>query len=345
MNQSPTPSLREGMGHPVLNTCPRERGHGTRRQATRWVVRRRVVRAIVRRRLEFSIGVIPVALESNRRLFLNEYLSLYHRYLQTDHHDDAIEVSIEGRPTFPWRGGPYRLRSPGASDFEIQRRFEVLPHLEWYINWQIIHGRHEYLQLHASSIETDGRALVMPGDPGSGKTTLTAGLLARGWSYLCDEFALIDAEAGVVCPYPRALCIKEAGFGIIDRLGLPLRRRTPYRKTAKGRVAFLNPLDVRADVVGRASPVRWIVFPAYRPDAEPRLERISRGRAAFQLARQCFNFQSYESEALTILAGVTRQAECYRLTIGDLEAACDLVEGRLLEGQALQEFAVSSPAS
>lgn len=204
-----------------------------------------------------------------------------------------------------------------------------MPHLEWYINWQIIHGRHEYLQLHASSLERGGVALVLPGEPGSGKTTLTAGLLARGWSYLCDEFALIDPEAGVLCPYPRALCIKEAGFDIIDRLGLPLRRKTPYRKTPKGRVAFLNPLDVRADVVARPAPVQWFVFPTYVPDSEPKLERISRGQAAFQLARQCFNFKSYSADALAILAEVARGAECYRLTMGELQASCDLVE-RLL---------------
>ena len=120
--------------------------------------------------------------------------------------------------------------------------------------------------------------------------------------------------------------MKEASFPVVDRLGLRMSRKTPYQKTAKGRVAFLNPLDVRADVVGKPSPVRWVVFPKYVPDAPPALQRMTRSDGAYELARQCFNARVFEARAVHILNNVIRGAECYRLRSGEISATCQLLE-------------------
>jgi HprK-related kinase A len=274
----------------------------------------------------FSIGVVDVTLRSECRRFLREYRSLYAPYSRSTCGPGAVELEIRSRRRYPWPRGPYTFRSSAAPDFQVQRRHEVLPHLEWYINWQIIHKRHEYVQLHASSLELDGQAMILPGDPGSGKTLLTAGLLTRGWSYLCDEFALLDPWTGTVHPYPRALCIKEPSFRVVRHLGLPLSCGTPYHKPTKGRVAFLNPLDADPDIVGRPSPVRWVVFPRYTPGAKPTLRRMARSHAVYLLARQCFNIRVDQSRGLASLSAVARSADCYELVSGDIDATCDLVE-------------------
>jgi len=280
-------------------------------------------------RHRFSIGAVNISLGSDCQSIVDEYLSLYAPY-RRDRGDppdgDAIEVEITSRRRKPWIRGPFTLRSSQASDFQVRSRHEVLPHLEWYINWQIINSRRDYLQLHASSLEIDNQAIIFPGDPGSGKTTLTAGMLSRGWSYLCDEFALIDPQTCLVHPYPRALSIKEGSFPIVDRLGLPLCRKTPYQAAVKGRVAFLNPLDLRTDVVGKPAPIRWVVFPNYVADATPALQPLTRSEAAHAMARQCFNARVYEARSLHIFAEVVRGAECYRLRSGDITATCRLIE-------------------
>jgi HprK-related kinase A len=278
------------------------------------------------RQYHFSIGVIDVSLRSACDRFIQDYLSLYATYVCPTCGPDAVDVEIRARRRYPWARGPYTLRSIDAPDFQLLRHHEVLPHLEWYINWQIIQKRLEYVQLHASSLELDGQAMILPGDPGSGKSTLTAGLLTRGWSYLCDEFALVDPRTGTIHPYPRALCIKEPSFAVIRCLGLPLRRRTPYHKATKGPVAFLNPLDVSEDIVGRPSPVRWVVFPKYVPGAKAILQPIARSQAAYLLAKQCFNIRVDQQRTLRILAAIARGADCYQLTAGDIHATCDQVE-------------------
>jgi HprK-related kinase A len=222
--------------------------------------------------------------------------------------------------------GPFTLINDHRQEFEVEHKNEVLPHLEWFINWQIIERLHTYVQLHASSLVYEGGALILPGDPGSGKSTLTAGLLARGWSYLCDEFALVDTSRGLIAPFPRALCIKEASFPVLEALGLPLRRKTPYQKATKGRVGFLNPLDIDPGVVSEPAPARWVVFPKYVAGATPLLEPITRSQALYDLTKQCFNFRMHQENVIKDLASLVRGAECFRLVAGEIQATCDLVE-------------------
>lgn len=274
----------------------------------------------------FSIGAVNVSLRSQCRSFINEYRSIYSMYECEFEQENSVSVNIHSRYRLPWSMGPYTLRSKDMDDFHIDRRYEVLPHLEWYINGHIIKNQNQYIQLHASSIEQDGQVMILPGSPGSGKTTLTAGMLTRGWSYLCDEFALIDSSSHMVHPYPRALCIKEPSFAVMDRLNLPMCRKTPYQKATKGRVAFLQPVEYKKDIIGKAGLIRWIVFPKYIADTQPMLQPMTRAEALYCLSQQCFNIQVHQQHAFEALTSIVRNALCYRLISGDIHATCDMVQ-------------------
>src|SRR3546814_13043507 len=71
---------------------------------------------------------------------------------------------------------------------------------EMGMNLQMALGWRRHLLLHASSVEKNGRALVMTGESGSGKSTLAAQLGERGWRLMGDEFALLDLETGAIFP-------------------------------------------------------------------------------------------------------------------------------------------------
>jgi hypothetical protein len=51
--------------------------------------------------------------------------------------------------------------------------------------------------LHAATLERDGRAYVFAGPSGAGKTSLTLGLMARGWRLVTEEMTLVDRELNV----------------------------------------------------------------------------------------------------------------------------------------------------
>lgn len=56
--------------------------------------------------------------------------------------------------------------------------------------------------VHAGVVCFGDRAILLPGESRSGKSTLVTALLDRGATYYSDEFAVIDAR-GFIHPYPR----------------------------------------------------------------------------------------------------------------------------------------------
>src|SRR3546814_13237314 len=78
------------------------------------------------------------------------------------------------------------------------------------MNLQMALGQKRYLLLHASTVEKDGRALLMTGHSGSGKSTLAAILGERGWRLMGDEFALLDPEDGRLYAFPRAVRLQHS---------------------------------------------------------------------------------------------------------------------------------------
>ena len=72
--------------------------------------------------------------------------------------------------------------------------------------------------LHAGAVEFDGRVVVVTGESGRGKSTLTAALVRAGGAYLTDELVIIEPENLRVRPYPKPLDLDPTS---LELLGLP----------------------------------------------------------------------------------------------------------------------------
>ena len=57
--------------------------------------------------------------------------------------------------------------------------------------------------------------MLLPAAPGSGKTTLCAGLSLRGWRLLSDEFGLIRPGTTDLVPVPRPMALKNESIDVI----------------------------------------------------------------------------------------------------------------------------------
>jgi HprK-related kinase A len=279
------------------------------------------------RRLALRIGGVDIAVRSDLPEVIDDLARLYRGFARdAAPGDDAIHVEVKragGRVAARRR---YVVLGDGEPFGEEVHRHEVLPYLEWAVNWRVIARCTSSLLAHAASMARDGRGVVFAGPSGAGKSTLVAGLLARGWQYLGDEFAMIDARTLKLLPFPKAVCVKAGAFDLIRRLNLPLCGDRRYVKALKGTVGYISPSDLPAGAAVRPQPVRHLVFLRYTGHPEPRIRPLSAAKAAFMLTAQVLNRAALGTGAASTAIRIARGARCTILETGDIGGACNLVE-------------------
>lgn len=201
----------------------------------------------------------------------------------------------------------------------------AVPMLEWSINWCAATQANQYVMIHAAVLERDGRALVLPGVTGAGKSTLCAGLTLRGWRLFSDEFALIRPADGLVDPWPRPISLKNASIDVIRAWAPDARMSTPVPNTNKGTVAHVRPPAASVARAGEPAMPAWIVFPTFARDAAPRLTPMPRARAFFRLADCSFNYESLGIRGFATLSRMIDGCDAYEFTYSSLEDAVRLL--------------------
>lgn len=277
----------------------------------------------------YRIGPVPVSLYSELPGITDDFHCFYAAYQVFAPAVDSFRIEVRPRRSRRSLRRYIHIRANGREQCILRNPKSVLPYVEWTLNALVARFLPGYLQIHAAAMSLNGQGVILAGSPGQGKTTLAAGLLARGWSYLSDEFALVHPDSGLLEPYPKALCIKAGSFEPLRRLGLPLDLSRVLHKGSKGPVSLLDPLAVRPDAVSKPCPVSLIVFPQYCADLAPAVEPIARARAVFELVQASFNFTKFRNRGVELLADVARGAHCIRIRSGDLERTAELIERHL----------------
>jgi len=279
----------------------------------------------------YRIGPVPVSLTCE----VPEVAETFHRYYRSYevYAPAADSFRIEVRVQRSWRSWRryYHIYANGCEQCILENTRSILPFVEWTMNACVAKFLPGYLQIHAAALSRNGSGVILAGSPGQGKSTLGAGLLARGWSYCSDEFALLDRNSSQLVAYPKALCIKAGSFDPVMRLGLPLDIKNVLHKGSKGPVSLIDPLAIRPDIISRPCDVRMIVFPRYEANSEPAVEVMSRAQAVFELVQLSFNFTKFRDRGLDLLADIARKAICVRMRSSDLSATCALLESCLDE--------------
>ena len=193
--------------------------------------------------------------------------------------------------------------------------------LEWGLNWCVAGHAHHYLMLHAAVLEKNGRAVVLPGDPGAGKSTLTAALMLSGWRLLSDEITLIDRDDGMLVGLARPVSLKNASIDVIQRAFPDAVIGAPAHDTHKGTVAHVRPsADSVARVNEKARPA-WVIFPRWKNGSEARLSPHSRADAMLHTASHAFNYSLLGGLGFELNAALMDACTCYDFEYSNLDDA------------------------
>lgn len=242
---------------------------------------------------------------------------------RVDHGRIAPPSEREGRFGHDQRGGEegwrYLVRYGGDPVLGTSVLDLAITVLLWHVNAEVIRrSTPRYPLVHAGGVVSHGVAVLLPAPPESGKTTTVAGLLRAGFGYLTDEAVAVDPTGLLAHPYPKALSVDAGSWEVLADL------RPPHSERVSGQW-HVPPTQIRPDAVAGPAPVRFIVTPRYQEAAPTRLQPISRAETLMTLADSTFNFQDEPARNLSVLARLAATADCYRLTIGDLDSAVRLV--------------------
>lgn len=189
------------------------------------------------------------------------------------------------------------------------------------MNWCIAAHAHDRLLLHSAVIERNGMAVVMPAPPGSGKSTLCAALIHRGWRLLSDELALVSLSDGLVSPLVRAVSLKNQSVDVIRRFAPDAVFNRLSHGTHKGTVTHMRAPSEHVRRVNERARPRWVVFPRYVPDAPAVMTPRARGESLLELARNAFNYSVLGRDGFEALAGMLAGCDCFDFSYGRLDDA------------------------
>ncbi len=206
------------------------------------------------------------------------------------------------------RGGLRRfhlLYADAARLARTNRMDEVLESFETDVEWSVAALAPKLVFVHAGVVGWQGRAILVPGRSGSGKTRLVEAFVRAGATYYSDEYAILDAR-GRVHPFARPLNRRKGDDGM-ERIAAA---------ELGGRVGTA-PLEAG-----------MILATRYEPGARWRPRRLSPGRAMIELLAHTLPARLRPAQSLAALSRVTRSALAFKGVRGEAE---DLARAVLTE--------------
>jgi HprK-related kinase A len=219
-----------------------------------------------------------------------------------------------------------RFLTDGQSPFAPFPVDHAFPLFEWGLNWCVASYSHQFLMLHSAVVEKNGKAVLLPAWPGSGKSTLCAALVYRGWRLLSDEFGLIRPGTTAMIPFPRCIPLKNESISILSDFAPEAVCGPIFRKTRKGDVAHLKPPAESVERSRELAVPGFVVFPRYTPGQQATLRPLAKARAFMKLAGNAFNYELLGENGFSTVAALIHACDTCLFHYDDLEKAVQTLD-------------------
>ena len=274
-------------------------------------------------RLRFRLGPFLVAAQSPFGDVADSLALLYDTYSLAP---DGVGAHFNVQVAPPSLARRF-LRRQAQFDTDGQRPFIPLPRsmaplmFEAGLNWCVGSLANHLIVIHSATLERNGRGLLMPAPPGSGKSTLCAALVARGWRLLSDEFALIDPASGDLLPVPRPVALKNGSIDVV-RAWAPDAQFGPAALNNEGQVvAYMKPPAASVAAADERCVPWLVVVPRYAAGESATMTRMSRARTVLHLAESSFNYNLHGRRGFECLAEIGDRARAASLRYSGWETA------------------------
>ncbi len=193
--------------------------------------------------------------------------------------------------------------------------FQLLTHLEWCAVTGALNATSGLAAVHGATLTLGEATVLLLARSGHGKTTLTLGLMERGWEPMSDDITLIDVATLRALAFPRC-------FHIDSTTRIRLRERSDLEWP--GTLA----LYVRPKHWAEEERQPTVIILVERDPSQPAtLLPVTQAEAAGAILGATVHNQLSGSELARVAVRLASQARgCYRLNNGVLAEALDLIE-------------------
>lgn len=299
------------------------------------VVGREVRTSIARLRTEGLLGPAPVVRsvddgwpEATATDGRRATLALLDRTVSITTRSDRVAEALA------WWSEPLRSREPPGPTYDADAVVDdatvrVLPaHLN-----RLAATSTALVTLHAAGVVAGDRAVVLPGVPDAGKSTLVTALVQRGLGYLSDEVVGLALAGGGVAGYPKRISLELGSWALFPDLeGRASRATHPLFDPT--RVRWFDARDLHANALawrGLPLDLGLVVVPRYAPYEDASITRLDPVEAMTALVGNAFNLAALGQGALGALRDVALAVPCYRVVHQDSQDAAVTVRALMAE--------------
>jgi len=185
------------------------------------------------------------------------------------------------------KSGNYRFVHNGKYLASGRSRKKLFKFFDTIIRVSVGESAKKLLFIHAGVVGWKGRAIVMPGDSFTGKSTLVAALVKNGAEYYSDDFAIVDSK-GFVRAFPRAISMRTDDGNFV-----------PYELD----------MDQIGGVVGEERiPIRLVLFTEFASGRRWNPRILTPGQGVLELIPFVLSFKPQPEFSLKVLNKVADNA-------------------------------------
>ena len=127
---------------------------------------------------------------------------------------------------------------------------------------------------HASTVCNSKEAIMIIGDSGNGKSTLSALLMANGIDVLADDFTPLSAINQEVYRFPSGISVKEGAFEILEEMFPEFEQLPIHPSTSKNvNLKFIPPVNNFENSILHV-PCKKVVYVKYDTTAPSTLKKV-----------------------------------------------------------------------
>jgi hypothetical protein len=194
-------------------------------------------------------------------------------------------------------------------------RDEVAAFVMEAVAGNLARGRIGAVALRAGGVAWQGHGIIVAGPSGSGKSSLAAWLVDRGFDYLSDELMLLREADGRVAGLRRALVVEA---GATERIS----RFPAFARAARIRCGSNLALSVPepgADISREPLDCRLLIFPEFVAGSRLQIRTVTSAKAGLRLIHCNLNARDLADGGFGAISRFARRTAAISLTYGDFD--------------------------